>query len=304
MTSAPHGPPPPSAPHPPASSLQSPSTDPDPDPAGLFQDAQQTAAYARHRPHYPPQLYAQLYSRAFPDRAGPPFPDLTVVDVATGSGQALGPLPRDFGACVALDVSAAQLRGVPDELRRQRRLTLRQGDAHATGLPPASVDLVTVGQALHWFRLEEFYLECRRILKPSGALAAWTYDYGKLYGFAGAQELYEQLYGGTLAGHWAKGRELVDAYYLGIEPGPQHFGEVVRLQLPMPSAPTLDELVRSWSAYRSFTRAHPSAPDPAEQFRQQAAARMAAEGVGGRRLSLQRTITLLIALRPVARALL
>ncbi|GLC77487.1 hypothetical protein PLESTF_001941200 [Pleodorina starrii] len=148
---------------------------------------------------------------------------------------------------------------------------------------PHGVDLVTVGQALHWFRLEEFYLECRRILKPSGALAAWTYDYGKLYGFAGAQELYEQLYGGTLAGHWAKGRELVDAYYLGIEPGPQHFGEVVRLQLPMPSAPTLDELVSS---------------------QQQAAARMAAEGVGGRRLSLQRTITLLIALRPVARALL
>ncbi|PNH01797.1 hypothetical protein TSOC_012274 [Tetrabaena socialis] len=86
---------------------------PEPDPAALFQDAAQTAAYALHRPHYPRELYDAVFDAALPNRR-PPFPDLTVVDIATGSGQALGPLPVDFGACVALDVSAAQLAGLPE----------------------------------------------------------------------------------------------------------------------------------------------------------------------------------------------
>ena len=83
------------------------------DPRTLFLDADQTSRYAAHRPHYPPQLYDLLYTHAFPGRhptPGPPFPDLAVADVATGSGQALGPMPEHFGRCVALDVSPAQLQ--------------------------------------------------------------------------------------------------------------------------------------------------------------------------------------------------
>ncbi|GIL77520.1 hypothetical protein Vretimale_2939 [Volvox reticuliferus] len=282
------------------SSVDSGLNEPEPnlhtDPTQLFLDAQQTSHYARHRPHYPQQLYHHLYGYAFPGRQ-PPFPDLTVVDVATGSGQSLGPLPCDFGTCIALDVSTTQLAEVPPTLRQRVRLQL--GDAHATGLPPASVDLVTVGQALHWFRLDDFYKECCRILRPTGALAAWTYDFGQLHGFNGAEELYRELHSGILGSYWAKGRELVDRYYIGIEPGPEYFEEVQRLQLPMPVSVTLDELVgqvRSWSGYASFLRMQPSRADPAEWFRQQCAACMAMESV--ERLTLQRTITMLIALRP------
>ncbi|PNH01796.1 putative methyltransferase [Tetrabaena socialis] len=136
-------------------------------------------------------------------------------------------------------------------------------------------------------------------MRPRGALAAWTYGFGQLYGFAGAQEMYEQFHSGTLGPFWASGRELVDREYAGIEPGPQHFGEVRRLQLPMPSHLTLDQLVgqlRSWSAYLAYLRAHPAAPDPVDTFRRQSAQRMAAEG--GRDLELRRSITLLVALRP------
>jgi SAM-dependent methyltransferase len=35
--------------------------------------------------------------------------------------------------------------------------------------------LVTVASAIHWFDLDKFYAEVRRVVKPGGVLAAWTY---------------------------------------------------------------------------------------------------------------------------------
>ncbi|GFR45694.1 hypothetical protein Agub_g7109 [Astrephomene gubernaculifera] len=266
------------------------------DPASLFTKADQASHYATYRPRYPQELYDSLYANVLPGRK-PPFNDLTVVDIATGSGQALGPMPEDFGSCIALDVSPAQLAEVPERLRS--RIQVRLGDAHATGLPYGSVDLVTVGQAMHWFRLEDFYTECRRILKPSGALAAWTYDFGKLRGFPGSEQLYEQFYKGLLGPYWARGRELVDVGYAGAEPGPEHFGETRFLRVPMNYSVSLDDLVgqlRSWSGYHSYLKANPTQPDPVDLLQQQLAQRMTAASAG--RLTLERVLTLLIALRP------
>ena len=40
---------------------------------------------------------------------------------------------------------------------------------------PASIDLATAAEALHWFDLNNFYPEMRRVLRPGGTLAAWGY---------------------------------------------------------------------------------------------------------------------------------
>jgi len=37
------------------------------------------------------------------------------------------------------------------------------------------VDLVTVASAIHWFDLEKFYAEVRRVVKPGATVAVWTY---------------------------------------------------------------------------------------------------------------------------------
>lgn len=56
----------------------------------------------------------------------------------------------------------------------------------------------------------------RPVTCPSaGCFAAWTYDFGKLYGFTGAQELYYELHDGQLGPYWAAGRKLVDRNYEG-----------------------------------------------------------------------------------------
>ncbi|KAG2489877.1 hypothetical protein HYH03_011679 [Edaphochlamys debaryana] len=289
---------------------------PAPDPARLFVDPAQAAAYAQHRPTYPQALYDAIYARALPGRPGPPFPDLTAVDIATGSGQALGPLPRDFGTCIALDTSEAQLQRLPPHVAA--RVRAQVGDAHATGLPAGSADLVVVGQAMHWFRLPEFYREVRRILKPGGALASWCYGFGTLSGFPGAQEFFEDFHSGPdwLGPHWAPGRLLVDNAYRGIEPGPEHFASLERVELAMPATLTLDDmvgLIQSWSARVSYLKARPQDPDPAEAFRAEAVRRIRTQrdgseggakgaGAGGDEgsspLHLDRTLTLLLARGP------
>ena len=48
--------------------------------------------------------------------------------------------------------------------------------AERTPLPDASVDLVTVAQALHWLDLDAFYAEVRRVARPGGVIAAWCYQ--------------------------------------------------------------------------------------------------------------------------------
>ncbi len=45
------------------------------------------------------------------------------------------------------------------------------GRAEALPLADGSVDLVTAGQALHWFDRIRFYAECARVLRPGGRLA-------------------------------------------------------------------------------------------------------------------------------------
>ena len=37
------------------------------------------------------------------------------------------------------------------------------------------MDLVTVAQALHWFDVEAFYAEARRVARPGALIAVWTY---------------------------------------------------------------------------------------------------------------------------------
>ena len=48
--------------------------------------------------------------------------------------------------------------------------------AEQTDFPNNSFDLVTVAQALHWFRFDEFYKEVKRVTKPGGIFAGWIYS--------------------------------------------------------------------------------------------------------------------------------
>jgi ubiquinone/menaquinone biosynthesis C-methylase UbiE len=47
------------------------------------------------------------------------------------------------------------------------------GFGDATGLETNSIDMVTIGQALHWFEMPALYTEMLRVLKPGGVFTAF-----------------------------------------------------------------------------------------------------------------------------------
>jgi len=72
-----------------------------------------------------------------------------------------------------------------------RKLDCVNGTAEASGLEDRSVDLITVGQAMHWFHLNRTRSEFVRILKPGGCCAI-LYNNRKLTGDS-FHEGYEQI---------------------------------------------------------------------------------------------------------------
>ena len=119
--------------------------------------------YAQARPDYPPALFEWL-ARQCAGRG-------LVWDAGCGNGQASVALAAHFDRVVASDPSAAQIA----QAGAHPHVEYRVEAAEAPSLPDASVDLVTVAQAYHWFDHERFHAQVRRVAKPGAVIAVWTY---------------------------------------------------------------------------------------------------------------------------------
>jgi SAM-dependent methyltransferase len=133
--------------------------------ASRFEDhfSGHSGQYAQHRPQYPDEIYAYLASIA-PAR-------FLAWDCGTGNGQAAIGLAKHFEKVYATDASAEQIAlAFPHD-----KVDYGVEPAEHVSLSASSVELITVAVAVHWFNFEEFYREVKRVLKPGGILAVWTY---------------------------------------------------------------------------------------------------------------------------------
>lgn len=130
-----------------------------------FEDhfSQFAGRYALFRPGYPKSLFEYLSSQT----SG----HTLAWDCATGNGQAARDLAAYYDRVVATDASEAQIK----QAEPHEGIEYRVEPAEQTSLETASVDLVTVAVAVHWFDFDRFYNEVRRVLKPDGVIAVWTY---------------------------------------------------------------------------------------------------------------------------------
>jgi SAM-dependent methyltransferase len=206
----------------------------------------QARTYAARRPRYPDALFAWLAAQA-PARQ-------RAWDAGCGSGQASLGLAAHFATVIASDPSAAQIAEAP----AHPRIDYRVEPAEAPSLDPASVDLVSVAQALHWFDQDAFHAAVRRVLRPGGLIAAWTYALCRVD--AAVDAAYDRLYEPILGPYWPAERRHVESGYREL-PFPWE---------PVP-APQFDLRVRwnleayrgylgSWSATQRYIDRHGADP--------------------------------------------
>jgi SAM-dependent methyltransferase/catechol 2,3-dioxygenase-like lactoylglutathione lyase family enzyme len=121
--------------------------------------------YARYRPTYPAAAIDWLW------HAGGLSAGSVVADVGAGTG-ILTALLLERGASVfAVEPNAAMRAAAEAWLGDRPGFVSLDATAEATDLPDAGIDLVTAGQAFHWFEPEATRTEFRRILKPGGSVA-------------------------------------------------------------------------------------------------------------------------------------
>src|SRR6516162_9938876 len=93
-------------------------------------------------------------------------------DCGAGNGQAAVELAAVFDRVIATDASEKQIANAQSHERVEYRVAV----AENSGIGSETIDLTMVAQALHWFDLDRFYAEARRVLKPDGILAASAYN--------------------------------------------------------------------------------------------------------------------------------
>jgi SAM-dependent methyltransferase len=127
------------------------------------------ADYVRYRPSYPPAAIDLLRAEC---GLGP---DSSVADIGSGTG-ILTKLLLETGAAVCgVEPNAEMREAGEDFLRDFPRFQSVAGSAESTTLPDASANVVTAGQAFHWFERESTRREWARILKSGGwAVLTWN----------------------------------------------------------------------------------------------------------------------------------
>jgi SAM-dependent methyltransferase len=219
--------------------------------AVIFKDhfSKQAAGYAKFRPRYPQRLFDYLESIA-PSRQ-------LAWDCGTGNGQAAVGLASVFDHVIATDASDKQIANA----QTHERVEYRVAPAENSGIGSETIDLIMVAQALHWFDLDLFYAEARRVLKPDGILAASAYNL--LHIEKAIDEVVNRYYHDVVGPFWPPERRLVEQF----ADLPFPFREIDAPKFEMTAHWNLDHLLgylRTWSSTQGFIAARQI--DPLEQI--------------------------------------
>jgi SAM-dependent methyltransferase len=162
-----------------------------------------------------------------------------------------------FDRIIATDASEKQIANA----QPQSRVEYRVAPAEDSGIKSETVDLIMVAQALHWFDLDHFYAEARRVLKPKGVLAASAYNL--LHIEPVIDEVVNRYYDEVVGPFWPPERQLVEQF--ADIPFPFH--EIDPPKFEMTAQWNLDHLLgylRTWSATQRFSAA--KGTDPLDQI--------------------------------------
>ena len=196
--------------------------------------------YAAFRPTYPEDLYSFIFKhvKSF-DSAW---------DCATGNGQVAGELAKHFKQVHATDISQQQL----DNAVLANNISYSLQSAEHTNFNNKQFDLVTVGQAMHWFDLEKFYLEVKRVAKKEGLLAVWGYAVCSVD--PAIDKIFLNFYNNIVGPYWDSARKLVEEEYESL---PFPFQQIETPRFYIKAEWTLDQFtgyLSTWSATQKYMK--------------------------------------------------
>jgi len=210
--------------------------------------------YSLFRPGYPAELFEWL-ANAAPARDA-------VWDCGCGSGQASVPLTAHFSRVFATDSDAQQIAAA----KPHARVSYSVATAENSRLAADSVDLVTVAQALHWFDVQAFYAEARRVARPGALLAVWTYPRPR---FVDTQldACLAEFYVNVVGKYWPPERRHIESNYTTLPPLPNELGfdELPHPPFELELRWNLEQVlgyVSSWSATTRYRQAEGRDPLP------------------------------------------
>ncbi|HYA55367.1 MAG TPA: methyltransferase domain-containing protein [Nitrososphaerales archaeon] len=120
--------------------------------------------YAKYRPGYPPGIIGILEREVGFSR------NQTVADIGSGTGLLTKLFLENGNRVFGVEPNSGMRHHAESSLSGFRRFVSVKGTAEHTTLRERSVDLVTMGQALHWFDPDGTAAELARISKPGGSL--------------------------------------------------------------------------------------------------------------------------------------
>jgi len=198
----------------------------------------QADLYVKYRPSYPPELFQ--YIVGLTERRD------TAWDCATGNGQSAKELANYFNKVMATDISQKQL----DNAATAPNISYSAQPAENTDFEDDTFDLVTVSQALHWFKFDDFYKEVNRVARPGAILAVWAYSL--LTVSPEVDRILQAYHFETLKDYWDSERKYVDAGYATL-PFPNRESETPLFAINYEWTPgDLEGYLSTWSALQKF----------------------------------------------------
>jgi SAM-dependent methyltransferase len=171
--------------------------------------------YIKYRPGYPTSLIQTLTSECGLASKS------VIADIGSGTGILSELFLKNGHRVFGVEPNREMREAGERLLRKHPNFTSVDGSAEATTLPDRSVDLITAGQAFHWFNRQRTRKEFARILKPGGWVAlVWNERLTDTSLFLRAYEDLLQKYGTDYA---AVDHRNVDAEAIATFFAPQPF---------------------------------------------------------------------------------
>ena len=203
--------------------------------------------YARYRPSYPAELIEYVVS--FVKERNRAW------DCATGNGQVAVLLADFFKEVLATDISQNQLSNA----KKNERVIYSIARAEETNFPEDYFDLITVGQAYHWFNFLNFEKEVKRVAREEAVIAVWGYTL-MVIGDPGIDNLLRKFYEEIVGPYWDPERKILEDHFRNV---PFNFEPLPTKDFRIELNWTRNELLgflRSWSAVQNFLKARGTDP--------------------------------------------